>query len=80
METRKAKELIREFESAKSGIERLADAGVAVRNVRVRKTKIIADVLYLNSENSHERYNDVEYPIQGLVDFRNSRALPKEGK
>lgn len=71
-----AKELVREFESAQSGIEHLADAGILVKNVRVRKEKVIADVLHLDyTENSHERFNDVEYPIQELVDFHNKRII-----
>jgi cell fate (sporulation/competence/biofilm development) regulator YlbF (YheA/YmcA/DUF963 family) len=76
MKTKEAKGLIQEFESAQSGIERLADAGIAVRNIRIRKTKIIADVLHLDySDNSHERFNDVEYPIDKLVEFKRTRVI-----
>ena len=76
MTTKKAKELIREYESAKSGIELLADQGVSVLNVKIRKAIILADVVHLDySENSQRRFNRCEYPIKDLEEFHRTRVF-----
>lgn len=76
MNTKEAKELVREYEVAVSGVERLADAGVNVVNVRVYKTKVVADVIHLDySENTELRKNNQKYRMDVLLQFHKTRVL-----
>jgi len=71
MNTKEARTLVRDYEEVQSGINRLSDCGVQVVNVRVRKTKVVADVIHLDyTEKTTKRTNDVEFPIADLENFR----------
>ena len=56
---------IEEFEFTKNGFGRIHNASVDVRNVRMRKDKVIVDV-YLIFEDRTENYPDEEYDLNLL--------------
>jgi len=77
--TKQAKDLICEFEAAQSGIEKLADQGVGVVNVRITNEHITADVIFADyTDNTTERHNDLFYPIKALEEFHKTRVISKE--
>jgi hypothetical protein len=75
MTAKKAKELVREYESARTGIELLNDANVSVLNVRTNKKVITADVVYRYDDKGSVRKNKVPFSIDVLEKFRKTRVL-----
>lgn len=77
MNKNETKELIREYESARTGIELLNDQNISVLNVRVNKRTIRADVIYWDySEGTSKRCDHQLYPIDLLEQFHKTRVLP----
>ena len=53
-----------EYEYYANGFHRLNAVEVLVRNVRIRKDRVIADIVIRRlEENTEERFNNCEYPL-----------------
>lgn len=68
MTKKEIKERIHDFEYYSSGYQRLSGHDVLVKNLRITKTKAIADIIFIDYEdNQNERYNECEYPLAELL-------------
>jgi hypothetical protein len=75
MNTKQAKELVREYESARTGIELLNEAHVKVVNVRVNKKVITADVICTYIDEGSVRSNNKTFSIAILEQFHRTRVF-----
>jgi len=66
MTKKEAKEKIWAFEFYRNGFHKLSGCDVEVRNIKLRKTKVIADVIFIDNDDISERHNNCEYPIKLL--------------
>ena len=76
-----ARDLVWEYEAAKTGVEKLSDTMLHVINVRVKKNSITADIIIHDYDgNTQERFNKCEYPIKDLEEFHKNRVLKETTK
>jgi len=76
MTRQKIKELIHEYESARTGYDRLMDATVSVRNVRITKKSISADIVLIDHSTRTSSRNDRVLFTQGQLEkFHKTRVL-----
>jgi len=68
MNKEQIKDKIIDHETRANGFDRLCGVGVEVRNLRVNKTKAIADIILHTDyeEGTSERYNNCEYPLNRI--------------
>jgi hypothetical protein len=66
----KVKDAIINLEMQKNGFYKLGGTAVLVKNMRIKKTEIVADVVLITDTETgnQERYNDCIYPRQ-IVDI-----------
>ena len=70
-----AKRIIEDLESFRAGYDMLSGCEVEARNIRLRKDKVIADIIFHEWEDGrHDRYNGCEYPIELLERFAKRRT------
>jgi hypothetical protein len=62
------KQKIHDHEYYGNGFNHLSGRAVSVKNLRITKTKAVADIiLHDYDENSKERFNQCEYPLEKLL-------------
>ena len=68
MDTQEIKQKIERFENYANGFNHLCGHEILVKNVKVLKHKVIADIILRDCEDGKsERYNKCEYPIVQLM-------------
>ena len=69
MDKQEIKNKIIEREMRANGFDKLCGVGVSVKNLRITKTKAVADIiLHTDLEAGiSERYDKVEYPFEKLL-------------
>jgi len=69
MDKQTIKEKIINHETKANGFDHLCGVGVRVKNLRVTKTKAIADIILITDAEAGntERYNQCEYPLDKLL-------------
>ena len=76
MSVSNARDLVWEYERAKTGVEKLSDSTIHVINVKVKKNSITADIIIHDYDgNTQEHFNKCEYPIKDLEEFHEKRVL-----
>jgi len=67
---KEAKQIIEDLESFTAGYDKLSGCEVEARNIRLRKDKVIADIIFHEWEDGrHDRHNGCEYSIELLERF-----------
>jgi tRNA pseudouridine-54 N-methylase len=72
----KIRESLHEMVSLEHGLYRLNDQGASIRNVKLRKDRIIYDVVLFDySDNSSSRHNGVETSFEELESFQKEQQV-----